>query len=363
MTDCNARRARAKRPMPLWVDAFIRDTPHLQADEIGAYMMLLAAMWTRESCDLPDDDSRLAKIARVSLRLWRSRIGPALRPFFAVEDGALVSPRLRREAEWTEESLAKQSARRRRDDTEADPPRTSRAEEGVMRSQKVGLMHSRENAEKSAKAMKSLEPTKSADHPRYPPTQQPTTYKIYGGGGHTRARARPVFDSPEKPKPPPDPTFRERLLEAMGLDPSGLTGPTGRIIGTQADMQEARLWLGLGLTEDEIVARVAEVMAAKRDGPPGSFRYFRAPMERLAALKAAPPLETATPSNPKGAPHAGRTPRAPAAVPRAERIAAAQQRAQDICLAAALGGAGAPGPLGRPRPRDPRDVLDGGGRA
>lgn len=83
----NAAAARAKRPCPLWVDAFQRDTQHLAADEIGAYLLLLMAMWTRESCDFPDDDTRLARVCRVSVRLWKSRIGPTLRTFLNARDG------------------------------------------------------------------------------------------------------------------------------------------------------------------------------------------------------------------------------------------------------------------------------------
>jgi uncharacterized protein YdaU (DUF1376 family) len=108
----DARRARAKRPLPLWVDAFQRDTQHLEADEVGAYMLVLMAMWTRPECDLPDDDVRLSRVARVSVRLWRSRIGPVIRAFFTVENGALISKRLRQEATYVERQCKAQSSRK-----------------------------------------------------------------------------------------------------------------------------------------------------------------------------------------------------------------------------------------------------------
>jgi uncharacterized protein YdaU (DUF1376 family) len=113
VSDFNAQSARAKRPCPLWVDAFQRDTQHLQADEVGAYMLILMAMWTRESCDFPDDDSRLARISRVSTRLWKSRIGPVLREFFKAENGALFSKRLREEATYVERVVTEQSNRKK----------------------------------------------------------------------------------------------------------------------------------------------------------------------------------------------------------------------------------------------------------
>ncbi len=94
----NAKASRSKRPFPIWVDAFQRDTQHLQADEIGAYFLILMAMWTRESCDFPDDDNRLARVSRVSVRLWRSRIGPVVKGLFCKENGVFYSKLLRDEA-------------------------------------------------------------------------------------------------------------------------------------------------------------------------------------------------------------------------------------------------------------------------
>ena len=90
-----------------------------------------------------------------------------------------------------------------------------------------------------------------------------------------------------------DLTFRERLILAMGCrDASGLTGRGGKMIGTQTDMIEVARWQGdLGLSEDEILTAVAGVMRSKNDGPPSSFAYFTGSMERLAATKAAPPLQ------------------------------------------------------------------------
>lgn len=112
MADFNAQRARAKRPCPLWVDAFQRDTQHLQADEVGAYMLILMAMWTRPTCDLPNDPARIARVARVSKRLWDSRIGVAIMDFLEVSDGVLVSKRLRKEAAYVERQVSQQSSRK-----------------------------------------------------------------------------------------------------------------------------------------------------------------------------------------------------------------------------------------------------------
>lgn len=130
MTEYNAERSRAKRPLPLWVDAFLRDTQHLGPDEVGSYMLLLMAMWSREACDLPMDDAKLARICRVSKRLWKSRIWPSLEEYFAVENGALVSKRLRKEAVFIEFQGTQQSSRKRAEKSDKPlknnkPPQTT----------------------------------------------------------------------------------------------------------------------------------------------------------------------------------------------------------------------------------------------
>ncbi len=178
MTDAfNARRARANRPCPLWVDAFQRDTQHLGADEVGAYLLILMAMWGREACDFPDDEARLAKVSRVSLRLWKSRIGPVLVPFFKSENGALFSKRLREEAAYVERHVTNQSSRR--------------------------------IAEKSDKSLKDMEPCQSADDPRQAPTQLPNNPTEEEEEGGAQARGDDL------PPPPPPPLPVDEVAEAV----------------------------------------------------------------------------------------------------------------------------------------------------
>ena len=56
--------------LPLFTDAFIRDTTHLTAAQTGAYLMLLMTAWRAPDCSLPDDDKLLARIARMDGRAW-----------------------------------------------------------------------------------------------------------------------------------------------------------------------------------------------------------------------------------------------------------------------------------------------------
>lgn len=86
------------------------------------------------------------------------------------------------------------------------------------------------------------------------------------------------------------PTWRERILELLGVRHGDVT-PSGGMLGGRADMAEAARWRDeLGLTEAEVLTVVGEVMARKRDGPPKSFRYFRPAMQRAAAEKSEGPM-------------------------------------------------------------------------
>jgi uncharacterized protein YdaU (DUF1376 family) len=69
-----------KRPwMPLFISDFLTDTTHLSATETGAYLLLIMAYWERDG--LPDDDTQLAGIARLSRPAWR-KVRPVLQAFF-----------------------------------------------------------------------------------------------------------------------------------------------------------------------------------------------------------------------------------------------------------------------------------------
>jgi uncharacterized protein YdaU (DUF1376 family) len=56
--------------LPLFTDAFIGDTTHLNAAQTGAYLMLLVAAWRSPNCRLPDNDKMLARMARMDGRSW-----------------------------------------------------------------------------------------------------------------------------------------------------------------------------------------------------------------------------------------------------------------------------------------------------
>ena len=128
---------------------------------------------------------------------------------------------------------------------------------------------------------------KAVAKPKVSHTEPEPEPESKGGGGSARVRETDT------------PTLRERIMDALGVDRSGLLGPNGKLLGTQAEMQDVARWSSeLGLTEDEQIAVIRETMQGSRagKGPPGSLRYFNAAMSRFAEAKARPLPAPATSS-------------------------------------------------------------------
>ena len=85
--------------MPLFVDAFIADTTHLSAEEVGAYMRLLMSMW-RHNGSIPDDDKDNARITGTG-RNWK-RVKSRLSPMLTLENGNITQGRLQKEWEYVQ---------------------------------------------------------------------------------------------------------------------------------------------------------------------------------------------------------------------------------------------------------------------
>lgn len=86
----------SERPfMQLYVSDFVGDTLLLSTEHIGAYLLLLIALWNADG-KLPADEVKLARVARLSVKKWRS-VAADLLPFFEVNDGVLTHHRLTKE--------------------------------------------------------------------------------------------------------------------------------------------------------------------------------------------------------------------------------------------------------------------------
>lgn len=82
--------------LPLFTDAFLADTGHLDAQETGVYLLLLMMAWRSPGCQLPDDDRDLARWARVDKRTW-FRIKARVMSFWRLSGGFWVQSRLSKE--------------------------------------------------------------------------------------------------------------------------------------------------------------------------------------------------------------------------------------------------------------------------
>lgn len=94
--------------LPLWTDAFMGDTMHLSAEQVGVYALLLFTAWRRPDCNLPDDDKFLAKIARCDGRKWR-HLRPVMEQFHSIENGVWNQKRLQKERKYVGDLSKKMS--------------------------------------------------------------------------------------------------------------------------------------------------------------------------------------------------------------------------------------------------------------
>lgn len=78
--------------MPFKTDAFLADTSHMSAEELGAYTRVLLVMW-RHGGMIPDDDRQLANIAGVPSVRWK-KIAETIRRPLTAAGGMLSQKRL-----------------------------------------------------------------------------------------------------------------------------------------------------------------------------------------------------------------------------------------------------------------------------
>lgn len=91
----------SERPfMQLYVSDFIGDTLHLSTEQIGAYMLVLMAMWNAGG-KLPSDEAKLARVSRMTVKKWRS-VSEDLMAFFNLSDGFISHDRLTKELQKSE---------------------------------------------------------------------------------------------------------------------------------------------------------------------------------------------------------------------------------------------------------------------
>lgn len=102
--------------IPIFPDAYHRDTTHLTTEEHGAYFLLLMAAWGNDDCSLTNDPRRLAALVKMSLPKWQ-KMAPNVLEFWTIEKGRLTQKRLLKEFYYVREKSekARQSVALRKD--------------------------------------------------------------------------------------------------------------------------------------------------------------------------------------------------------------------------------------------------------
>lgn len=84
--------------MQLYVGDYLRDTRHLTAEQHGAYLLLLMAMWNADGT-LPNDHKKLARLASCTPTRW-SKISADVMAFFEVDGDTVTNRHIQR---WSRE--------------------------------------------------------------------------------------------------------------------------------------------------------------------------------------------------------------------------------------------------------------------
>ena len=265
------QRARTKQPLPLWMDAFLRDTMLLQADEFGVYIRLIAAMWARVDLHLPDDDRRLATCGGVSLRLWKQRIGPVIRPLLQVQDGIVWSRKLREVALSTERYLASRSSNRSDDDAKS----ARHAKPTGINKQDKKSDQKTDNTLKYNDVDQSYDETYDRSHDQSSVTSSNIPIKKEEEGARARTRDLGFSEGAED-------ALLRAVIEAVGLS----DGDLPRFwIGDQAAWHVRRWTVVHGLSPSEIIAE-AKKSRTKNANPPDGPKALDRWMEQAAVAKA-----------------------------------------------------------------------------
>lgn len=90
--------------MPWYVGDYLGDTTNLNAEQHGAYLLLLAYSWLHEGY-APNDDSQLANIARMSSAQWKKNKSVVL-GFFDLDENGYSQERLLEEFEIAKKRIA-----------------------------------------------------------------------------------------------------------------------------------------------------------------------------------------------------------------------------------------------------------------
>lgn len=114
----------SKRPwMPLYIADYLAKTAHLTVTEHGAYLLLIMNYW--HNGGLPEDESKIARIARMSAKQWNES-KETLKAFF--EDGwkhKRIDEEIAQAIEISRKRSASAQLKHNKSEAKADTPHTS----------------------------------------------------------------------------------------------------------------------------------------------------------------------------------------------------------------------------------------------
>ncbi len=110
--------------MTIWIPDFIAGTQSLSTTELGAFMLILCAMWTaKDDGYLPNDPKKLARIARLTSDKWK-KVEPAVMELLVVDGDRVTCKRLLKELGKTRKRIEqkREAGRSRHGKEEKIPP-------------------------------------------------------------------------------------------------------------------------------------------------------------------------------------------------------------------------------------------------
>lgn len=246
--------------MPLYIGDYLADTTHLSAAEHGAYLLLIMTYW-QTGGPLPDDDAKLARIARMDPKEWKAA-RPTLAEFFDLAAGRWTHARIEAELANTSEVRAKKSAAGR-----ASAEARKRQQKGNTCSTGVGTEAPTEGQQEGQQNVN-------------PPPPPPPVEKNPIISANVSARATPE-----------SPAAAVRLIGLFDQAQEAVYGPQRRQQPAAKDFTTAQRFLAAGLTEVEAAGVFEAVLRrclAKGQPAPRSMAYLEQPVADHLAEKAKP---------------------------------------------------------------------------
>jgi uncharacterized protein YdaU (DUF1376 family) len=277
--------------LPLWTDAYLADTQDLSAEEHGVYLLLLISAWRSPDCTLPDDDQRLARMARVGTKKWR-RLRPVMERFFKVENGCLWQKRLMEERERVENQRNQRqeaiNARWGKKEAEnsflCDADRNATSDTNgrhIVTGKSLQNLNSGSTGEQTPEIRANIHPSPSPSPSPYTTSPPPVTATA-GAGAGAAAGFEGLADVCQR---------IQRIVNA------------GHPLPDVARYVERWRENGLDVERDVIwtIQQVMDRRTAKGQGPPSHPRYFEAAVFRAYNDRtAAPPDQQAKPPDGSG---------------------------------------------------------------